>query len=66
MYVNLISVVIAIFVMIICGFVSYYYRKRALNFLRALRYEMAGDQKRKEWRAQSRIISSEIAEWVRN
>ncbi len=66
MYVNLISVVIAIFVMIICGFVSYYYRKRAFNFLRALRYEMAGQQKRKEWRAQSRIISSEIAEWVRN
>lgn len=66
MYVNLISVVIAILVMIVCGFVSFYYRKRAFDFIRALRYEMAGDQKRKEWRSQSRIISSEIAEWVRN
>jgi len=65
-YVNTLSVFIAIFILIVCGLVSVLYRKRFSNFYSALRYEFAGDKKRKEWRAQSRIISSEIAEWVKN
>lgn len=66
LYVNWLSVIMAIIVMLICGLISYHYRKRAFNFWKALKYETAGDKKRKEWRAQSRIISSEIAEWVKN
>ena len=65
MYVNILSVSIAIFVIMVCGLVSHYYSKRARNLYSALRYEFAGDKKRREWRAQSRIISSEIAEWVK-
>ena len=66
LFVNMLSTFIAIIVMLICVLLSYHYRLRAFNFFRAIRYEMAGNQKRKEWRAQSRIISSEIAEWVKN
>lgn len=66
LYVNLLSVIISIFILLVCGLVSYHYKKRAINYYRAIRYEFAGDSKRKEWRAQSRIISSEIAEWVKN
>lgn len=65
-YVNLLSVFIATIILIVCGLVSYHYRRSARNFYSALRYELAGDKKRREWRAQSRIISSEIAEWVKN
>ncbi len=65
-FVNLLSVFIVVTLLIISGIVSYYYTKRATRLIKALRYEIAGNKKRKEWRAQSRIISSEIAEWVRN
>lgn len=65
-YVNLLSVIISILILLICGLVSYHYKRRAINYYKAIRYEFAGDKKRKEWRAQSRIISSEIAEWVKN
>ncbi len=65
-YVNLISVIIAIIILLVCGLVSYHYRRRAIEYYKAIRYEFAGDKRRKEWRAQSRIISSEIAEWVKN
>lgn len=66
LFVNALTVFIAITLLMVSGIVSYYYLKRASRFLKAMRYEFAGAKKRKEWRAQSRIISSEIAEWVRN
>ncbi len=64
LYVSFISVVIGVFVMAVCGIVSYYYRKRFFYLLKCLRYELAGNKKRKEWNAQYRILSSELAEWV--
>lgn len=65
-YLNFLSIIVSVIILLVCGLVSYHYRNRALNFIKSLRYELAGDKKRKEWRAQSRIISSEIAEWVKN
>ncbi len=64
LYVSFISVVIGMIVIATCGIVSYYYRKRFFYLLKCIRYEMAGDKKRKEWNAQYRILSSELAEWV--
>jgi hypothetical protein len=62
--VSVISVVIGMIVIATCGIVSYYYRKRFFYLLKCIRYEMAGNKKRKEWNAQYHILSSELAEWV--
>jgi 1-acyl-sn-glycerol-3-phosphate acyltransferase len=64
LYVSVISVVIGMIVIATCGIVSYYYRKRFFYLLKCIRYEMAGNKKRKEWNAQYHILSSELAEWV--
>jgi 1-acyl-sn-glycerol-3-phosphate acyltransferase len=64
LYVSVISVVIGIIVIATCGIVSYFYRKRFFYLLKCIRYEMAGNKKRKEWNAQYHILSSELAEWV--
>lgn len=64
-YVSWMSVIIGLLVLASCGVVSYYYRKRFFYLLKCIRYEMAGNKKRKEWNAQYRILSSEINEWLK-
>jgi 1-acyl-sn-glycerol-3-phosphate acyltransferase len=65
-YVSFISVVIGILVIGICGIVSYYYRKRFMQLLKSIRFEMAGEKLRKQWISQYRVISIELAEWQQN
>lgn len=64
-YVSWMSVIIGMLVIATCGIVSYYYRKRFFYLMKCIRYEFAGNQKRKEWNAQYRILSSEIKEWLK-
>lgn len=63
-YVSPISVVFSTLIIAVCGIISYYYRRRASLFIKSIRYELAGDKKRREWSAQYKILSSEIGEWI--
>lgn len=63
-YVSWMSVLMGMIVIAVCGIVSYYYRKRFFYFIKCLRYEFAGNKKRRDWNAQYKILSSELAEWV--
>jgi hypothetical protein len=56
-------VFVIIFVIACCGIVSYYYRKRFFEFIKALRFEFAGSTQHSLWKKEFEILQQEFNQW---
>ncbi len=61
---NIISVMVSLLIIAICGVVAYHYIRRIKDFIKALSYEFSSTATKKEWKAQSDVLLSEFKHWI--
>lgn len=60
---NPIALMVILLVIASCGVVSYYYRKRFFEFVKALRFEFAGTKQHVLWKQEFEVLKQEFNQW---
>lgn len=63
---NIISVVISLFIVALCGIMAYHYKRRLIEFTKALSFELSRKSQKQNWYKQSQILNAEFKQWLSN
>lgn len=63
---NLLSVLISLFIIALCGIMAYHYKRRFVEFVKAISFELASKKLKVYWFKQSEILNAEFKQWLSN
>lgn len=63
---NVLSVIISLAIIALCGIMAYHYKRRFIDFIKAISFEFANEKQKRNWYKQSDILNAEFKQWLIN
>ncbi len=63
---NILSVIISLAIIALCGIMAYHYKRRFIEFIKAISFEMASNKLKIYWFKQSDVLITEFKQWLSN
>lgn len=63
---NILSVLISLVIIALCGIMAYHYKRRFVEFAKAISFEFASKKLKVYWFKQSEILIAEFKQWLSN
>ena len=63
---NILSVLISLALIALCGIMAYHYKRRFVEFIKAISFELANKKLKVYWFKQSEVLIAEFKQWLSN
>lgn len=63
---NILSVFISLTIIALCGIMAYHYKRRFVDFIKALSFELTSKKQKQYWFKQSEVFNTEFKQWLNN
>jgi hypothetical protein len=63
---NALSVFISLAIVALCGIMAYHYKRRFIEFIKAMSFELASKKLKVYWFKQSEVFNAEFKQWLSN
>ncbi len=63
---NILSMLISLLIIALCGIMAYHYKRRFVEFVKAISFELASKKLKVYWFKQSEILNAEFKQWLSN
>lgn len=63
---NILSVIISLAIVALCGIMAYHYKRRFVEFIKAISFELTTEKQKYNWFKQSDILNAEFKQWLSN
>ncbi|MFN5705552.1 MAG: hypothetical protein ACK45U_06840, partial [bacterium] len=63
---NILSVIISLAIIALCGIMAYHYKRRFIEFIKAISFEIASNKLKIYWFKQSDVLITEFKQWLSN